>query len=132
PSSSVGGTIMSYCHLISAGINFANGFGPQPKTVIINSINGASCLTNCGVSCGNPSGLAAGTITNTSANLSWAAVAGATSYSLQWKPSSGSTWTSVTGIATNSYALAGLTAGTSYDYQVLAVCPSGSSVYSSV
>ena len=38
----------------------------------------------------------------------------------------------VTGIATNSYALAGLTAGTSYDYQVLAVCPSGSSVYSSV
>ncbi len=132
PSSSVGGTIMSYCHLTSAGINFNNGFGPQPSALIISRINAASCLTNCAVNCGNPSALSAGSITNTSAVLSWAAVSGATSYSLQWKPTSGSTWTSVTGIATNSYSLGGLTAATSYDFQVLAVCPSGSSVYSSL
>ncbi|MEO8588672.1 MAG: M12 family metallo-peptidase [Flavobacteriales bacterium] len=131
PSSSVGGTIMSYCHLISAGINFANGFGPQPAALIVSRINSSSCLNNCSVNCGNPSALTAGTITNTSAVLSWAAVSGATSYSLQWKPSSGSTWTPVTGIATNSYALSGLSAATSYDYQVFATCPSGNSVYSS-
>lgn len=30
-----GGTIMSYCHLVSSvGVNFSNGFGPQPGTVI--------------------------------------------------------------------------------------------------
>jgi len=34
PSPSVGGTIMSYCHLTSSGINFTNGFGPQPGAVI--------------------------------------------------------------------------------------------------
>ena len=35
-----GGTIMSYCHLTAAGINFSNGFGPQPGSVIRDYING--------------------------------------------------------------------------------------------
>ncbi len=29
-----GGTIMSYCHLVSTGINLSNGFGPQPGDTI--------------------------------------------------------------------------------------------------
>src|SRR6185436_10280582 len=33
-----GGTIMSYCHL-TVGINFSNGFGTQPKNVILNNYN---------------------------------------------------------------------------------------------
>lgn len=37
-----GGTIMSYCHLTAVGINFTNGFGPQPGIVIRNFINGTS------------------------------------------------------------------------------------------
>jgi hypothetical protein len=42
---SAGGTIMSYCHLVSGvGINFNNGFGPQPGNVIRSRYNGASCL----------------------------------------------------------------------------------------
>ena len=63
PSSSVGGTIMSYCHLTSSTIKFANGFGPQPTAVIVNAVNNASCLTNCASSCSAPTGLAAGSIT---------------------------------------------------------------------
>lgn len=43
-----GGTIMSYCHLRSVGINFTHGFGPQPGNVIRNQFNGASCLGTCG------------------------------------------------------------------------------------
>ena len=43
-----GGTIMSYCHLQSVGINFNNGFGPQPGNVIRNSVDNASCTTACG------------------------------------------------------------------------------------
>ena len=44
-----GGTIMSYCHQVGGiGINFANGFGPQPQQVIVNSINAKTCLQSCG------------------------------------------------------------------------------------
>ncbi|MDR1113194.1 MAG: zinc-dependent metalloprotease [Bacteroidales bacterium] len=40
-----GGTIMSYCHLIGRpGIEFANGFGPQPGNVIRYSVANANCL----------------------------------------------------------------------------------------
>lgn len=47
PAPTNGGTIMSYCHLSSYGINFNNGFGIQPKTLITNSINSSSCFTSC-------------------------------------------------------------------------------------
>lgn len=41
-----GGTIMSYCHLIGGvGINFLNGFGPQPAQLIRNTVDSKSCLT---------------------------------------------------------------------------------------
>jgi hypothetical protein len=43
-----GGTIMSYCHLNSVGVNFAQGFGSQPGNVIRNAFNDASCLGACG------------------------------------------------------------------------------------
>jgi hypothetical protein len=42
-----GGTIMSYCHLTNAGINFANGFGVQPGNVMRNRVSTANCLGNC-------------------------------------------------------------------------------------
>jgi hypothetical protein len=42
-----GGTIMSYCHLRSVGINFSYGFGEQPGNVIRNAVSNASCLAAC-------------------------------------------------------------------------------------
>ncbi|MDX1477443.1 MAG: M12 family metallo-peptidase [Saprospiraceae bacterium] len=43
-----GGTIMSYCHLESVGINFNEGFGPQPTAVIVNNIEApGNCLDVC-------------------------------------------------------------------------------------
>jgi hypothetical protein len=44
-----GGTIMSYCHLLgSVGINFNNGFGPQPGALIRSTIESKPCLsTDC-------------------------------------------------------------------------------------
>ncbi len=42
-----GGTIMSYCHLTSVGINFNKGFGSQPSNVIRNTINSKNCLESC-------------------------------------------------------------------------------------
>lgn len=42
-----GGTMMSYCHLTGVGINFLNGFGPQPTAVITNNVNNGACLSSC-------------------------------------------------------------------------------------
>jgi hypothetical protein len=43
-----GGTIMSYCDNTSVGLNFLNGFGPQPRNLIVNRYNAATCLSACG------------------------------------------------------------------------------------
>lgn len=54
-----GGTIMSYCHLNTVGINFSKGFGPQPGNLIRSRIAAASCLQVCtsdGGSGGNSGG----------------------------------------------------------------------------
>lgn len=83
-----------------------------------------------GGSCGTPSGLNASSVTSSSATLGWTTVSGATSYNVQYKLSSSGTWTTTTS-ATNSLALSGLSASTSYDFQVQAVCAGGSSSYSS-
>jgi len=41
------GTIMSYCHLTSLGINLANGFGPLPGDLIRNNVTAATgCLSS--------------------------------------------------------------------------------------
>ena len=43
-----GGTIMSYCHLTSVGINLNNGFGTQPGNVVRNTVNATgNCLAPC-------------------------------------------------------------------------------------
>jgi len=47
PPATVGGTIMSYCHLTSSGINFSNGFGVQPGNVIRSEVTTATCLQAC-------------------------------------------------------------------------------------
>ncbi|MCB0632378.1 MAG: zinc-dependent metalloprotease [Saprospiraceae bacterium] len=42
-----GGTIMSYCHITSVGINFSLGFGPQPGSVIRSRVSQATCMQTC-------------------------------------------------------------------------------------
>ncbi len=44
-----GGTIMSYCHNTSAGVNFNLGFGTQPGNVIRAAVNEATCECTCPV-----------------------------------------------------------------------------------
>lgn len=123
---------MSYCHL-TVGINFSNGFGTQPKNVILNGYNNAGCLGPCATGgCGVPYALSASSVTVSSATVSWGFITGAISYNLQYKKSSLPTWTTITGITTTSRNLTSLTDGTAYDYQVQAVCSSATSAYSPV
>lgn len=75
-----------------------------------------------------PTGLAASTLTATSATLNWTAVAGAT-YDVQYRIVGSGSWTTVAA-STNSVVLSGLTASTSYEAQVRSKCPSATSAFS--
>lgn len=77
-----------------------------------------------------PTGLAASSITTNSANLSWNASSGATSYDLQIRTSGGS-WNTFN-LTTPSYQASGLNPDTSYEWQVRANNSGGSSAYSSI
>ncbi len=87
------------------------------------------CGTPVPVTCGVPGSLAASSITTTGATVSWSAVTGASSYNVQYKLSTSTTWTTTTS-TTTSKALTGLTAGSTYNYQVQAVCTAGTGAYS--
>ncbi len=84
------------------------------------------------VLCGVPASLASSAITTTGAVVSWGAVSGATSYTLQYKLSTATTWTTVSGLTSTSYSLTGLASLATYNYQVNATCPAGTGNYSGV
>ncbi len=127
-----GGTVMSYCHLNPVGINFNNGFGPQPAALIINQVDAAPCVGACGVAgCDMPTDITTNVLAN-SATVSWTAVSGATAYTLQWKPSGAGLWTTVAGITETNHELTGLVPGVTYSYRVRTVCDGGSSAYSPI
>ncbi|NJC26500.1 zinc-dependent metalloprotease [Neolewinella antarctica] len=56
PIPSGGGTIMSYCHLTSVGVNFNLGFGTQPGNLMRNRAFNGSCLTACSTPPGDGGG----------------------------------------------------------------------------
>lgn len=126
PSSSVKGTIMSYCHLISGvGINFANGFGPQPGNLIRNTVESKACLgTNCTTACGTTiTGLLVSNITQISAN---AAFTDATSTSWKYKVTKfDGTQVSSGTSSTQSLSLSGLQPATYYLLSVGTDCSAG-------
>ncbi|HKR06889.1 MAG TPA: M4 family metallopeptidase [Bacteroidia bacterium] len=80
--------------------------------------------------CGNIPAASFTDIKTTSGKITWNAVGGILSYTLQYKKSTVGTWTTVTGITNNFYSLTGLTAATTYNYQVKAVCAAGSGAFS--
>ena len=126
-----------YADWRTACINAATdlyGSGSNEVTQVQNAwyAVGIGTAGGSGSGCSTPSGLTSSSITNTSATISWAAVSGAVTYNLQWKASTSSTWTTVTGLATTSRSLTPLTAGTTYQFQVQTVCAAGTSGYSSV
>ncbi len=78
--------------------------------------------------CNQPASLIASSISSSGATLSWGAVAGASNYTLQYKKSTTSTWTSVS-VTTTNYVLTGLSSSTIYNWQVRTNCGTSSSAY---
>lgn len=60
-------------------------------------------------------------LSQTTATLSWGAIANRSSYTVKWRVVGASTWSQTTGLTTTSKALTGLTLGTTYEYEVIAV-----------
>ena len=83
----------------------------------------ANFTTTAPFVCNAPTGLTATSITSSSATLNWAAVTGASTYAVDYKLSTSTTWTSVTASTTStSVAVSGLTASSLYDYRVSTNC----------
>jgi hypothetical protein len=79
---------------------------------------------------GVPAGLTAGAATGTTVPLSWTAPASGgpvASYSVRSSPHNANTWSTVANISGTSTTIGGLTASTSYDFQVEAVNAVGNS-----
>ena len=88
------------------------------------------CAGGGGATCNVPTGMNTTSVASTSATFNWTAAAGATSYNVRYKATAAATWTTTTS-ATTSKAVTGLTAGTTYEWQVQTVCSGGTtSAYS--
>ncbi len=133
PIPSTGGTIMSYCHLVSAGINFSNGFGPQPTAVILNNYNNAACLSPCvgGTFCSAVSNLHDSVVTTNSAILVWSPVGGAVGYYVQYRETGTSVW-NLDSTINPVYNASSLSPGIYYEWQVQTKCSSSVAVYSGI
>jgi hypothetical protein len=82
------------------------------------------------VGCTAPGGLNASAITTSGATLSWAAVSGATSYDVDYKLSTSSTWAAaVTGTTSTSVNINGLSSSSVYDWRVKTNCSGSTSAY---
>ncbi|WP_452227047.1 M14 family zinc carboxypeptidase [Lacinutrix cladophorae] len=67
-----------------------------------------------------PTGITASTVGATTATIEW--TDDADSYNLQYKETSGATWTTVSGLTTNTYEITGLTVGVEYEVQIASIC----------
>lgn len=120
PAPTNGGTIMSYCHTKSYGINLANGFGKQPGDVIRNTVANATCLTTTAV-CETPQPITVAAITFNSATVNWNTINGATGYNFEFKKATDTAWT-LKSCPTPNMPMSQLNYSTGYKVRVSSVC----------
>ncbi|OJJ23325.1 hypothetical protein BKI52_02910 [marine bacterium AO1-C] len=82
-------------------------------------------------SCGTPGGLSASSVTSSSATLGWNSVSGASNYDVRYRQQGTSSWTNVNGVSGTSRNISGLSANTTYEFQVRANCTVAGSYSSS-
>ncbi len=126
---SVSGTSISIANLMTSS---AYGWRVKASCSVYSSV----ALFNTGIlggggsaSCSSPSNTETTNITLNSAVANWEAVAGAVSYTLQYRLELGSSYVTVGNFTTNSATITGLASNTQYVWRVKANCsPYGSDV----
>jgi hypothetical protein len=114
---------------------FSNGQAARSQALFTTGGARASLLNSLGCSspntstCGVPTNTTSSNITTNSVVVSWSAVSGVTSYNLQYKLSTSTTWTTLN-TTSNSVSITGLTSNSTYNYQVQSVCGTSNSLYS--
>jgi hypothetical protein len=88
--------------------------------------------SNVPVAPGQVAGLTAGSPGSKSVPLSWTAVSGASSYEVQRKPSSSTSWSAVGTVTGTSITAGSLTSEVAYDFRVRAVNGGGNGTYSAL
>ena len=78
--------------------------------------------------CGTTSGMTAGSVTSSSALLSWNSVNGALSYNIRYRITSASVWSNKSSVSAST-SVTGLAASSVYEWQVQTICSSGSSAF---
>ena len=107
-----------------SGLLSATAYEFQVKAVCLISVGTYSASANFTTLppfCGTPNSLTTSSITTSSASLSWQAVSGATSYTIQYRPIGSNTWT-ITTSSTTSKPINNLVSATAYEFQVQALC----------
>jgi Bacterial pre-peptidase C-terminal domain/Secretion system C-terminal sorting domain/Fibronectin type III domain len=80
--------------------------------------------------CNTPGSLSSSGVTSSGATVNWAAVSGASSYTVEYKPTTATAWiTAAAAATTTSVTISGLAAGTTYDWRVRTNCSVGSSAF---
>jgi hypothetical protein len=124
PAPTSSGTIMSYCHLSSVGINFANGFGAQPGALLRSRVSTSTCLAATCAPVGNciaPTDLSVSSITSNGATVSWSSVSGANAYTLRYRSVGASTWNTIANV-TSPQILSGLSANSNIEIAIASNC----------
>ncbi len=86
----------------------------------------------CGSStptCNAPTGLGTGSITASSVTFSWSAVSGAADYDLRYRATTSSTWINVNDLSGTSRNQTGLSASTTYEWEIRSSCSGSNSAY---
>lgn len=123
-----GGTIMSYCHLTSAGINLSNGFGLLPGNLIRSRVGSNVCIPTAS---DVPTSLGTKSVQATSLTTYWVSNSGSTQFTIQYRLTGSASWTTVGPFAGQRYVLSGLQPSTSYSWRVTGECSSSYSAESS-
>ncbi|MHB1558350.1 MAG: DUF4082 domain-containing protein [Isosphaeraceae bacterium] len=106
--------------------------GSQTVTAKDSASNISATSSAVSVTPAAPTGLTASTASSSQINLAWTGSAGATGYLIQESMGGGSSWTQIGSTASTSYQATGLTAGTTYEFRVLATWSNLTSPASSV
>ena len=119
------------CAIIKAFARRGMGIGASQGSSNSRTDQTLSTVDCSSATCNVPTGLASSAITASGATVSWTAVSGASSYTVEYKLNSASTYTVAASATTaTSVNLTGLSASSLYDWRVRTNCSTSSSAYS--